>query len=82
MIWLWGGGVAGNNDQKIAANIRGEEDRVDLNDEGRKGVDNKFNNLCNKDDNYDDANLVVGEGVAENIDQEIAANIKKKHCRL
>ena len=55
MIWLWGGGVAENNDQKI-----GEEDSVDFNDEGGKGVDNKFNNLCNKDDTYDDANLVVG----------------------
>ena len=61
MIWLWGGGVvASNKDQEIAASIRGEEDNLDFNDEGEKGVDNKSNNLCNNDDTYDDANLVVG----------------------
>ena len=38
-----GGSVAENNDQ---AKIRGEEDSVDFNDEGEKGVDNEFNNLC------------------------------------
>ena len=41
-----GGGVAGNNDQEIAANIREEEDSVDFNYAVVKGVDNKFNNLC------------------------------------
>ena len=59
MIWFWGGDVAGNKDQEIAASIRGEEDNVDFNDEGGNGLDNKFNNLCNKDDTYDDADLVV-----------------------
>ena len=42
MIWLWGGVVAGNNDQEIAASIRGEEDSVDFNDEGGKGVDERI----------------------------------------
>jgi len=31
-----GGSVAGNNDQEIAANIRGEEDSEDFNYEGGK----------------------------------------------
>ena len=57
-----GGSVAGNNDQEITASISGEEDSVDFFDEGVKGVDNKFNNLCNQDYTYNDANLVVGGG--------------------
>ena len=65
-----GGSVAKKNDQ---SNIRGEEDNVDLNDEGEKGVDNEFNSLCNKDDTYDDTDLVVGVGVAGNNNQKRAA---------
>ena len=78
MIWLWGGGVAKNNDQRIAANIRGEEESVDFNDEGGKGVDNEFNNLCDKDDTYDDADLVLGVGVAGKNNQKIAAEQEAK----
>jgi hypothetical protein len=75
IIWLcWGGDVARNNYQEIAANIRKEEDNVDFNDEEEKGVDNQFNNLCNQNDTYDDANLVVGGGVvAGNKKQNLAA---------
>jgi hypothetical protein len=65
-----GGSVDENNDQ---ASIRGEEDNVDFNDEGEKGVDKEFNNLCNKDDTYDDTDLVVGVGVAGNNNQKRAA---------
>ena len=54
---IQGGDVAGNNDQEIAASIRGVEDNVDFNDEGGKGVDNEFNNLCDKDDTYDEPRL-------------------------
>ncbi len=44
------GDIAGNKDQDIATSIRGEEDNVGIHDEGKKGIDNEFNNLCNKDD--------------------------------
>jgi len=66
---VWGS-VDENNDQ---ANIRGEEDNVDFNDEGEKGIDNEFNSLCNKDDTYDDTDLVVGVDVAGNNNQKRAA---------
>ena len=29
-------------------------------------IDNKFNNFCNQDDNFNDDDLVVGESVAGN----------------
>ena len=49
-----GGSVAGNNDQEITANIRGEEDRVDFNDEGGKGKNKEFDSLFNHDDDDTD----------------------------
>ena len=52
-----GGSVAKNNEQ---ANIRGEEDNVDFDDEKEKKVDNEFNNLCAQTETHDDANMVVG----------------------
>ncbi len=52
-----GESVAKINNQ---ANIRGEEDNVDFDDEKEKKVDNEFNNLCAQNDTYDDANMVVG----------------------
>jgi hypothetical protein len=70
------GGVAENNDQEIAANIKGKEDSEDFNYEGEKGVDNKLNNLCNQDDTYDDVSLDVGGDVAGNNDQEMAAQLE------
>ncbi len=73
-----GGDVASNKDQEIAASIRGEEDNVDFNDEGENGLDNKFNNLCDKDDTYNDANLVARVGVADNNNQKIAAEQEAK----
>ncbi len=73
-----GGDVASNKDQEIAASIIGEEDNVDFNDEGENGLDNKFNNLCNKDDTYDDADLVARVGVADDNNQKIAAEQEAK----
>ena len=72
---MWGGSVAENNDQ---AKIRGEEGNVSFNYEGEKGVDKEFNNLCNTDDTYDDADLVVRVVVSDNNNQKIAAEQEAK----
>ena len=76
-----GGSVSGNNDQEITASIRGEENSVDFNDEEGKGVENKINNLCNQDDTYDDAKLLVWVGAAGNNNQEIAAELEAESTK-
>ncbi len=59
------GGVAKNNNQEIASNIKKEKYIVDFNDE-------------EGGDTYHDINLAEEEGVAGNNNQEIATIIKKK----
>jgi hypothetical protein len=58
-----GGDVARNNDQEIAANIRGEEHRAEQEEESTVTENNG-------------ANMVVGEGVADNKNQKIAAELE------
>ena len=45
-------------------------------------MDSEFNNFCNQDDTYDDADLVVEGGVAGNNNQEIiAAGLKAESTK-
>ena len=45
------------------------------------GVNNKFKNFCNQDDNFNDDDLAVGESVAGNNDQEIAAGLEAESTK-
>ena len=49
---------------------------MSFNDEGGEGVNNKFNNYCTQNDNFNDNDLVVRGSVSGNNDQEITANIR------
>ena len=49
---------------------------MSYNDEGGEGGNNKFNNYCTQNDNFNDNDLVVRGSVSGNNDQEITANTK------